>query len=47
MDCTCPDWGVPCKHLAAAFYLLAESFDEDPFRIPPGGDEPARTCSPT
>lgn len=33
MDCTCPDWGVPCKHLAAAFYLLAESFDEDPFRI--------------
>lgn len=33
MDCNCPDWGVPCKHLAAAFYLLAESFDEDPFRI--------------
>lgn len=33
MDCTCPDWGVPCKHLAATFYLLAESFDDDPFRI--------------
>lgn len=33
MDCTCPDWGVPCKHLAAAFYLLAESFDDDPFAI--------------
>lgn len=33
MDCTCPDWGVPCKHLAATFYLLAESFDADPFRI--------------
>lgn len=33
MDCTCPDWGVPCKHLAAVFYLLAESFDEDPFAI--------------
>lgn len=33
MDCSCPDWGVPCKHLAATFYLLAESFDEDPFRI--------------
>ncbi|MEX1003811.1 MAG: SWIM zinc finger family protein [Acidimicrobiia bacterium] len=33
MDCTCPDWEVPCKHLAAAFYLLAESFDEDPFMI--------------
>lgn len=33
MDCTCPDWEVPCKHLAAVFYLLAESFDEDPFAI--------------
>ena len=33
MDCTCPDWSVPCKHLAAAIYLLAASFDEDPFRI--------------
>lgn len=33
MDCSCPDWGVPCKHLAAAFYLLAERFDEDPFEI--------------
>ena len=33
MDCSCPDWGVPCKHLAAVCYLLAESFDEDPFRI--------------
>lgn len=33
MDCSCPDWSVPCKHLAATLYLLAESFDEDPFRI--------------
>ncbi|MEU7529699.1 SWIM zinc finger family protein [Saccharothrix sp. NPDC042600] len=33
MDCTCPDWEVPCKHLAAACYLLAESFDADPFEI--------------
>ncbi len=33
LDCTCPDWGVPCKHVAATFYLLAESFDDDPFRI--------------
>jgi uncharacterized Zn finger protein len=31
--CTCPDWEVPCKHLAATFYLLAEAFDEDPFLI--------------
>lgn len=33
LDCTCPDWEVPCKHLAAVFYLLAEQFDDDPFRI--------------
>jgi len=33
MDCSCPDYQVPCKHIAAVFYLLAESFDEDPFRI--------------
>lgn len=24
---------MPCKHLAATFYLLAESFDQDPFTI--------------
>lgn len=33
MDCSCPDWSVPCKHLAAVFYLLAEAFDADPFAI--------------
>ncbi|WP_394613372.1 SWIM zinc finger family protein [Lentzea sp. JNUCC 0626] len=33
MDCSCPDWEVPCKHLAATCYLLAESFDNDPFEI--------------
>lgn len=33
MDCSCPDSAVPCKHLAAVFYLLAESFDTDPFAI--------------
>lgn len=33
LDCSCPDSAVPCKHLAAAFYLLAEAFDEDPFAI--------------
>lgn len=32
-DCSCPDWEVPCKHLAATFYLLAEAFDDDPFLI--------------
>jgi uncharacterized Zn finger protein len=33
LDCSCPDVAVPCKHLAATFYLLAESFDDDPFAI--------------
>lgn len=33
MDCSCPDWEIPCKHLAATCFLLAESFDEDPFQI--------------
>lgn len=33
MDCSCPDWEVPCKHLAAVMYLLAEAFDADPFLI--------------
>lgn len=33
MSCSCPDGVVPCKHLAAAFYLLAERFDVDPFAI--------------
>lgn len=33
MDCACPDPTVPCKHLAAAFYLLAERFDADPFEM--------------
>jgi uncharacterized Zn finger protein len=33
MYCSCPDWEVPCKHIAAVFYLLAEAFDDDPFSI--------------
>ena len=33
MDCTCPDITVPCKHLAAVFYLLAERFDAEPFDV--------------
>ncbi|MEV6810628.1 SWIM zinc finger family protein [Micromonospora sp. NPDC051296] len=31
--CSCPDVAVPCKHLAATFYLLAEAFDADPFAL--------------
>lgn len=30
-DCTCPDWGDPCKHSAALAYLLADAIDADPF----------------
>jgi uncharacterized Zn finger protein len=33
MSCSCPDATVPCKHIAATFYLLAEAFDDDPFQI--------------
>lgn len=33
LDCSCPDSAVPCKHLAATFYLLAEAFDDEPFDI--------------
>jgi uncharacterized Zn finger protein len=33
MRCTCPDIAVPCKHIAATFYLLAERFDDDPFEL--------------
>jgi len=33
MSCSCPDWGVPCKHLAAVCYVLAEEFDTDPFAM--------------
>ncbi len=33
MSCNCPDWGVPCKHLAAVCYVLAEAFDDDPFAL--------------
>ncbi|MFG1861683.1 SWIM zinc finger family protein [Microbispora bryophytorum] len=33
MECSCPDWGFPCKHLSAVLYLLAEAFDEDPFLV--------------
>ena len=33
LDCTCPDQAVPCKHLAAVCYVLAERFDADPFAM--------------
>jgi uncharacterized Zn finger protein len=33
MTCSCPDWQVPCKHVAAVCYVLAEAFDDDPLAI--------------
>lgn len=33
VDCTCPDWGFPCKHVAAVLYTLADAFDDDPFLV--------------
>ncbi len=33
MSCTCPDWAVPCKHIAATHYVLGEMFDYDPFLL--------------
>jgi uncharacterized Zn finger protein len=32
-ECSCPDSQRPCKHVAAACYILAERFDEDPFTM--------------
>jgi uncharacterized Zn finger protein len=32
-SCTCPDEANPCKHTAAAYYVLAERFDDDPFAL--------------
>ena len=33
MQCSCPDWAVPCKHASAVLYVLAEAFDDDPFLV--------------
>ncbi|WP_432967831.1 hypothetical protein [Dactylosporangium sp. CA-233914] len=33
LDCSCPGWHKPCRHLTAACYVLAEEFDADPFAI--------------
>lgn len=31
MNCSCPDWAVPCKHLAAVLYIVANEIDKNPF----------------
>ncbi|MFK0297222.1 SWIM zinc finger family protein [Streptomyces sp. NPDC090442] len=30
-ECSCPDWGYPCKHAAALCYATAAHLDDDPF----------------
>lgn len=30
-ECSCPDWGYPCKHAAALCYQVSRILDEDPF----------------
>ncbi|MCP3166906.1 SWIM zinc finger family protein [Myxococcus qinghaiensis] len=32
-SCSCPDWGDPCKHVAATHYVLGEALDGDPFLL--------------
>jgi SNF2 family DNA or RNA helicase/uncharacterized Zn finger protein len=33
MHCSCPDWAVPCKHLAAVIYILCREIDNNPFLV--------------
>lgn len=33
MDCGCPDWAVPCKHIAAVIYKVGQEIDNDPFLV--------------
>lgn len=33
MHCSCPDWAVPCKHLAAVIYIVANEIDKNPFLV--------------
>ncbi len=32
-DCTCEEWTEPCRHAAAACYVVAEEIDRDPFAL--------------
>lgn len=33
MKCSCPDWAVPCKHLAAVIYTMSKEIDNNPFLV--------------
>ena len=30
-NCSCPDWALMCKHVAAVMYAIGVRFDENPF----------------
>ena len=32
-ECSCPDWALPCKHIAAVIYLIANEIDKNPFLV--------------
>ncbi len=32
-SCDCPDYGDPCKHQAAVYYLVAQEIDRDPVKL--------------
>lgn len=32
-NCSCPDWAVPCKHMASVLYLIANEIDKNPFVV--------------
>lgn len=31
--CSCPDYGNPCKHIAAVLYVFADQLDDDPWLL--------------
>ena len=33
MGCSCPDYAIPCKHLAAVVYVIASEIDRNPFLV--------------
>lgn len=33
MQCSCPDWAVPCKHIAAVVYMFSREIDNNPFIV--------------
>jgi hypothetical protein len=32
-SCSCPDWEIPCKHVAAVLYVVADRLDDDPWML--------------